>query len=395
MNIFLILNMYKFIFLYNNINMNSKKNKHFKHLTKIKSKRYNSNIKINKNMFGGNKFITPKEFYFIHIKEFIDKKYFKISRSIEYFEKDNDFIKKKMNFNEFLHFLNSNKESKKKIFIVIIFNNFIEDDHSKFIELMNFSKSLPKTITIIRLGIEDQWYNSSKPKLHNYINLNCFKYDRIKNTTHTHPENLGYLLNQSVIKYKKNFLEWQPHNCYPNSIMKINNYPINKILVSGRDNPFAYPERVQLLKFNNVVKKKTRGNENDESDYSKFLNKYICCFASTFHPENLTLGNSWEIRSSSHIILEKVYEILASGSLLLYPLSEYSYLENIGLRNGKHFLYIDMSSNHKIISMINFILNPINRVYIDKIRFSGYRYACNHLTSEKVYQNLKDMIFKL
>ena len=79
----------------------------------------------------GDDWITPKprlrthnlkEFYFIHIKEFFDKKYFKLSRSIEYFEKDNDFIKKEMNFNEFLYFLNSNKTSKKKLFIVIIFN---------------------------------------------------------------------------------------------------------------------------------------------------------------------------------------------------------------------------------------------------------------------------------
>ena len=98
--------------------------------------------------------------------------------------------------------------------------------------------------------------------------------------------------------------------------------------------------------------------------FIKRLSNYIANFTSSF--------------KNSHCILMKVFEIISSGSLLLYPKREEKYLKEIGLIDRENCFLIDFNKN--IQEQINFVLAKENREYINKIRKNGYEYS-------KVYNN--------
>ena len=239
------------------------------------------------------------------------------------------------------------------------------------------------------------WWNSKgkiQKKESNFYNLNAFRYSRIRYIVCTDYKTLEFFLNKTLEKYKKNILSWDLHNCYDNCFVKLNDNPINKILVSGFISKFCYPERFKLSNFNNnICIKKHVGykvKRSNEKAYSQYLNRYICCFSSSVYPPNWTT-KKYEL---SNLIQLKTYEILGSGALLLSPLNLKNQYAKIGLIENVNCMFIDMSDDNKIQEKIDFILDEKNRKFIDNIRKNGQNYGKNNLSSKRKYQILKKLI---
>ncbi len=244
-------------------------------------------------------------------------------------------------------------------------------------------------IKIFCLTVNDWWCNPINPGFDEY-NLNAFYYSRIRYVVCTDYKTLGFFLNKNLEIYKNNILSWDMHSCYDNCFVKLNNDPINKILVSGDMSEIGYPERFKLSNFNNVCIKK-RGNDvwTNEKGYSQYLNRYICCFSTSHYPYNMTTKKQNVI---SNLILLKTYEILGSGALLLSPLNQKNQLAKIGLIEDVNCMFIDMSDDNKIQEKIDFILDEKNRKFIDNIRKNGQNHGKNNLSSKRKYEILKKLI---
>jgi hypothetical protein len=176
---------------------------------------------------------------------------------------------------------------------------------------------------------------------------------------------------------------------YKSSIIKYNNVPIKKILITGNTLSRNYPERNLMCHLDNhnieIYDYNNNDIKTDNINFSKKLNEYLCCFTSSVHVVNIKLRKI----QNTHIILLKNYEILASGSLLLVPDYEEPYLKKIGLIKGEHYLTLNFNYNNDDMNkQINNLLNEDNIQNINKIRYNGYKYAINNLTNKQRFNEL-------
>jgi hypothetical protein len=156
-------------------------------------------------------------------------------------------------------------------------------------------------------------------------------------------------------------------------IIDFNENPINKVLISGRvsntyeDRLFMYNlaetnTNLEILKcdfnynvYNNLTKSSLLCHEN----YYKYLNNYICCFVDT----------------ARNYMLAKVFEILASGSLLLCMNENIiDIFKDIGLEDGIN--YISCNRNN-VNDKVNFITDINNITTINTIRKNGHLLLIN------------------
>ncbi len=173
--------------------------------------------------------------------------------------------------------------------------------------------------------------------------------------------------------------------CYASSFIPFNTNPINKICVSGTISPVAYPERMACIRLKNVIRLPI---ENDEvrtpnNNYSKRLNMYRCCFSSAPH----VIVEGIQKRVNTHLLVLKIFEILAAGSLLLCPDTEEPYLNAIGLVSFKNCIIADMN---QLSTVIKYITRYRRR--IDRIRKEGQDYARKYLNSSVRYKQLLNIL---
>ena len=176
--------------------------------------------------------------------------------------------------------------------------------------------------------------------------------------------------------YAYEFIRWglpQPSKLYlyPHAarwIIDFNNNPINKILISGRisdiysDRKFIYdigiknPDQYDILKVNmNYKDSNINSNTITGIKFYEYLNKYLCCFLDT----------------AREYILAQVFEICASGSLLLYMNNEIlDICEQIGFIDGINYI---SCTRENLQEKVNWILDPINLELVNKIRYQGYK----------------------
>ncbi len=200
---------------------------------------------------------------------------------------------------------------------------------------------------------------------------------------------LEYLHHTSYISYSQKLIFFNLWCCYESSFILFNENPISKICVSGAVSP-SYPERMTLTKLPNVIRlpvEKTEVNT-PANDYNKRINKYIACFASSVYVHSLTSNK----KVNTHLILLKIFEILASGSLLLYPKIEESFLNKIGLVSMENCIAISLFPICDAISVINYILHPNNKKIIDNIRQKGQEYARKYFKSSIHYNQLLSIL---
>ena len=293
-----------------------------------------------------------------------------------------------LNFNNIKNFLIENKYNSIKIFF------YIYIDWSFGIKLLDFIKNdYKKNKPDIYIFTDDYWdtgsnyiYLNSIFDTKNYYKVICqapnidILFDSIKSKKYIYKKDLIY--NQNI----KNIIFNSFWCCYDNSFIEENNNIINKILISGRTWQKTYNERYLLSKINGTLILDYNDGDNisinfdnlqnyyqqNTNNYSIELNKYVACFSSSIY--------------NKHAILLKTYEILATGSLLVMPLKEEMYINNIGLINKKNCWLIDFNKN--LQQQVDEILNPNNRYLIDVIRRNGHKYAKEHLNSNIKFNNI-------
>jgi hypothetical protein len=81
---------------------------------------------------------------------------------------------------------------------------------------------------------------------------------------------------------------------------------------------------------------------------------------------------------------------LASGALLLMPLSEEKILINHCIINNLNCILLDFDKC--LNNQVNNILDISNRNNINKIRYNGYKHAKNNLTTDKKFIEFNNLI---
>jgi len=180
-----------------------------------------------------------------------------------------------------------------------------------------------------------------------------------------------------------------PHSaCYQ---ISFNERPLSKVLISGHRNEEIYPDREYLIKLSKDPKykckleyyppdysgymiKESESEKTFGSKYYQLLNHYICSVVD---------------ESVRDYILAKVFEILASGSLLLaLNKNTKPIYRDLGLYDGVHYISVSREDIH---DKIDLILDPANRFLIDRIRLNGY----NLLYREHYYTNRAEFMHKI
>lgn len=185
-----------------------------------------------------------------------------------------------------------------------------------------------------------------------------------------------------------------PHNVLFPSTININ--PINKILISGRgtNNIERYPNRnkiygLSLYKTNKqylehfkpklpyrIEKKEDFQYRVMRQNFINLLNRYLACFCDD--------GNPAEMPS----IFAKFFEIMSSGSLLVTPNSRTKqYFEKLGFKDRVHYY----SMTDDFMKDIKYVLDPVNREEVDRIRKAGYERVWKYHSSEARAKELINM----
>ena len=192
--------------------------------------------------------------------------------------------------------------------------------------------------------------------------------------------------NVSYSSYKNNIHKLLHHTISEKNIQKYNKNPKNQISIFGNYRDDYYPLRNKILIDNpNVIKYK----QLPMNIFLATINDSFACFTTSVHPLNYTTKK----HESSNCILLKVFEILAGGSLLLYPKDEEQYLNEIGLYDKQNCWLIDMNKN--IPEQCSYVTNPNNRSQLEKIRLAGYNHTITNLTQEKLLKPLVDFLEKI
>lgn len=177
-----------------------------------------------------------------------------------------------------------------------------------------------------------------------------------------------------------------PHGATEEFRVLFNKQPVNQICLSGNISPHGYPLRYKMLKLsrtkfkNSIFHLKHPGYGFQRklgsyvgSQYANVLNRYIA-----------GLGDSGLHKyEGKHIyyILSKMFEIPASGSLLMANEEVRDELEKLGFKNMVNYLEFNTENME---DKILFILDKNNREVVDKIREGGQKLVhAKHMAKDR------------
>ena len=178
--------------------------------------------------------------------------------------------------------------------------------------------------------------------------------------------------------------------CYNASRQPFREDPENKIAISGNIKAEAYPERSYMASLDRSQVEVLSFNQHENTSYSKRLNNYLCCFASAPY----VFCQAAKKRECADFLVQKVFEILAVGSLLLCPKSLESRLNEVGLFDRVNCFLIDLSDKKDLERHpeIDYILDERNRETINKIRRNGFQLS-EKLSSANKFAEIKEILF--
>jgi hypothetical protein len=290
------------------------------------------------------------------------------------------YIIKYLNKDDAITFINNN--SKNNIKIIFYFQNMPNFGNN----LLEFIKNKIDLKCNIFFFTFDFWIRN--PSEFKFFITNIYKASNYKVFSFAYNlEQINHFHNINYDLYKNNIIFNNIWCSYESSFLDFNKIPINKLFISGAITS-NYPERQQISTFNNIIIYSYNNSDvkNNTDNYNIELNKYIACFSSSVYITSLTT-NKYE---NTHTILQKNFEILASGSLLVVPLDEEKYLNDIGLYHKENCYLIDFNKN--IQEQINYIFN--NLEIINKIRFNGYTYSKDKFNSYLKFIEINNIIQK-
>ena len=171
---------------------------------------------------------------------------------------------------------------------------------------------------------------------------------------------------------------WLPHAAGPEyRHLKVNNNPKRHILVPGASKKYCYPMRAWAIeeskRNSNIEVLPHRGYKKHYAmaqsiDFGQHLHKYQAIFTST---------------SLFHYMVAKIFEIPASGSLLVVNKDIDDLLMALGCYPKIHYISYDNMHPEETIAYLD---NPENYEEIDRIRRRGYAMVhANHYIAHRVY----------
>jgi len=191
--------------------------------------------------------------------------------------------------------------------------------------------------------------------------------------------------------YSYQFTMWglpKPSNLYffPHSarwICEYNSNPIDKILISGRisniypDREFAYNKASKYHSIFDIlicnINYRENNIETNDGIYGKkfydYLNKYLCCFVDT----------------ARNYILAKIFEICASGSLLLCmdtDLNVKCVMNELGFKDNHNYI---SCTRENFMDKARWIVNKTNKTKVNTIRQNGHELIkTNHMWENRM-----------
>ncbi len=286
-----------------------------------------------------------------------------------------------LDYNETINFINNNNNNNTTIFFYNQSINLIYD-----LKIIEYLQNLKEIKSLLVFCVFDFWYHPWRNhEIYNKYIRTVFKAKNHKVLTFSlNIEQLNTLHNTDYKEYGNNIMfNTNLWSCYEKSILQINPNPINKILISGCLGK-NYPERITLTNLSNKYLSTLNYNSkdivNNDNNYSLNLNKYFACFTSSVYVT--AFGSSTLI--NTNIILLKTFEILASGSLLVMPLSEKKYLEEINIIHNVNCYLINFDED--LDKQINYIFENIE--YYDNVRKNGHELS-KIFTPENVFNKIK------
>lgn len=294
-----------------------------------------------------------------------------------------------LNINNTKNFIN--KHNNKNTRIIFYFNDDKNTDpkfYNFYLDIINFIHSKKDIKSKIFIFTFDFWLRG--PGCYKELITKIFIPNNYKVVTFAYNiQHLRKFINLED-KYKNNIIYNNYWAAYKESYQPFNNNPIKKIFLSGVIS-YNYPERKILKKLNSNYIYEYKYNYQDvnknNNNYNKELNKYIACTNSSVYVKNI--NNKIE---NTHSILLKTFEILASGSLLIMPLIEEKYLNNIGLYHKKNCYLIDFNNYQELNYHIKYIIDDKNLNEINNIRKKGQNDAINIYNYTNKFIELNNII---
>lgn len=193
------------------------------------------------------------------------------------------------------------------------------------------------------------------------------------------------------LKNPNDILYWPVNYAYDKSFMSFNENPIIKIALCGHSSEIAYPDRFsieqKLNKYPSLYERIPpnrwenfpKNNSDTTNTFSIKLNKYFAnIYTCVFNYKKSTP-------------LLKLYEILASGSLLIIPLDHQTTCNKLNLIENVHYKVINFNDESTMLNTINYILSPDNRTEIDTIRRQGQDFCKENLNADWCYNNFRKL----
>lgn len=197
---------------------------------------------------------------------------------------------------------------------------------------------------------------------------------------------LSFFRGGDYSQYVHNIIPYNVWCCYDSSFRDFNPCPYLKLAISGAIVKKIYPERYILTQLKSVHIKHIIYDTTVSSNYSTILNSYFAGFSSCVHIGNTRL-NRRGVMYNTHVLLQKTFEILAAGALLVMPQTEQLILEEIGLFHDINCYLIDMTN---IEPSLEYIFTNIEKY--NKIRKVGYEFAKLNLKEDRKIQEIRNLI---
>jgi hypothetical protein len=169
---------------------------------------------------------------------------------------------------------------------------------------------------------------------------------------------------------------WMPHSALPAYELPFNTVPLPVVLLVGMVMG-GYPLR-------EAVKARLDGGD---ARFAQFHHPgwqvgketaHVDAFAAAMHGSLACIFDG----SSSNFVVAKVFEVTATGSLLLFSDDLVDALAALGLTNGVHYASFNASS---LDAVVDWALAPASRARVDRIRAAGQAVAhARHRTQARV-----------
>ncbi|UIZ21827.1 hypothetical protein KXD40_008806 [Peronospora effusa] len=169
---------------------------------------------------------------------------------------------------------------------------------------------------------------------------------------------------------------WLPHSSSPDFVnASFNEYPINKIILSGKLGSNWYPLRHWLGIY--------QQDHQDIMDVYHHTGYYVAANQSAIYASYL---RSYRTGITTTLIFQyviaKIFEIPSTGALLAVNRDVAPLLATLGMNDGEHYVAFDRQDPEKIIKWVS---DPHNWPEIDRIRRAGMKLVREeHLVTNRV-----------